>query len=97
MMFKYLPHTEEDIKQMLEVIGVNSLDDLFSEIPSKLLGKEMNIPASHSELEIHKRFTELAAKNKVLIPFVGAGAYDHYTPSVINHIIQRQEFLTAYT
>ena len=96
-MFKYLPHTEEDIKQMLEVIGVNSLDDLFSEIPSKLLGKGINIPASHSELEIHRRFAELAAKNKVLIPFVGAGAYDHYTPSVINHIIQRQEFLTAYT
>ena len=96
-MFKYLPHTEEDIKQMLEVIGINSLDDLFSEIPSELLGREMDLPASHSELEIHQRFADLAAKNKILTPFVGAGAYDHYTPSVINHIIQRQEFLTAYT
>ncbi len=96
-MFKYLPHTEEDIKEMLEVIGINSLDDLFSEIPSELLGREVDLPASHSELEIHQRFAELAAKNKVLTPFVGAGAYDHYTPSVINHIIQRQEFLTAYT
>ncbi len=96
-MFKYLPHTDEDIKHMLEVIGINSLDDLFSEIPSELLGREVDLPYSHSELEIHQRFAELAAKNKILTPFVGAGAYDHYTPSVINHIIQRQEFLTAYT
>ncbi len=96
-MFKYLPHTEEDIKQMLEVIGVNSLDDLFSEIPEQLLGKDLELPKSHSELEIYKRFSELAAKNKELIPFVGAGAYDHYTPSVIKHIVGRQEFLTAYT
>lgn len=96
-MFKYLPHTEEDIKQMLEVIGVNSLDDLFSEIPKELIVSDFDIPASLSELEIHKKFADLAAKNKVLIPFVGAGAYDHYTPSVINHIIERQEFLTAYT
>lgn len=96
-MFKYLPHTQEDIKQMLEVIGVNSLDDLFSEIPSNLLGKDLELPESLSELEIHKKFQSLAAKNKELIPFVGAGAYDHYTPSVIKHIIGRQEFLTAYT
>ena len=96
-MFKYLPHTEKDIQEMLEVIGINSLDDLFNEIPSDLLGREMDIPASLSELEIYKRFADLAAKNKYLIPFVGAGAYDHYTPSVIKHIIERQEFLTAYT
>ncbi len=96
-MFKYLPHTEEDIAQMLEVIGVNSLDDLFSEIPEDLKGLDLDLPLSHSELEIYKKFADLAAKNKQLIPFVGAGAYDHYTPSVINHVIQRQEFLTAYT
>lgn len=96
-MFKYLPHTEKDIQEMLEVIGVNNIDDLFSEIPSDMLGKDFNIPNAHSELEIYKRFTDLAAKNKYLIPFVGAGAYDHYTPSVIRHIIERQEFLTAYT
>ncbi|MBU1019767.1 MAG: aminomethyl-transferring glycine dehydrogenase subunit GcvPA [Firmicutes bacterium] len=96
-MFKYLPHTEADIKEMLEVIGVKSLDELFQEIPKELLGKDLDIPLSHSELEIYQRFNELAAKNKVLIPFVGAGAYDHYTPSVIRHLIERQEFLTAYT
>ena len=96
-MFKYLPHTQKDIQEMLEVIGVNSLDDLFNEIPSEMLGKGIDIPSSLSELEIYKRFADLSAKNKQLIPFVGAGAYDHYTPSVIKYIIGRQEFLTAYT
>jgi glycine dehydrogenase subunit 1 len=96
-MFKYLPHTEQDIKEMLEVIGVNSIDDLFAELPSELMEHDYNVPFSHSELELQKRFAELGEKNKQLIPFVGAGAYDHYTPSVIKHIVQRQEFMTAYT
>ena len=96
-MFKYLPHTEQDIKEMLQVIGVNDIDDLFLEIPSSLKNLDLDVPMSHSELEIHKRFNDLANMNQNLIPFVGAGAYDHYTPSVITHLIQRQEFLTAYT
>lgn len=96
-MFKYLPHTEDDIKKMLEVIGVNNIEDLFSEIPTELMGQDLNVPFSHSELELTKHFVELGNKNKQLIPFVGAGSYDHYTPSVIRHIIERQEFLTAYT
>jgi len=96
-MFKYLPHTQSDIKEMLEVIGVDNIDDLFAEIPSELMNRDLDLPKSHSELEIYKRFNDLAAKNKELIPFVGAGAYDHYTPSVIRHLIERQEFLTAYT
>ncbi len=96
-MFKYLPHTTDDIQKMLEVIGVNNIEDLFSEIPTELMGQDLNVPSSHSELELYQRFTELGAKNKKLIPFVGAGSYDHYTPSVIRHIIERQEFLTAYT
>lgn len=96
-MFKYLPHTLHDINEMLEVIGVSSIDDLFQEIPSELIGKDLDVPHSHSELEIYQRMNELASKNKVLIPFVGAGSYDHYTPSVIRHIVERQEFLTAYT
>lgn len=96
-MFKYLPHTEQDIKEMLEVIGVKNIDDLFLEIPEELKKLDLNVPKSHSELEIFKRFNDLANKNKVLIPFIGAGSYDHYTPSVIRHLIERQEFLTAYT
>ena len=96
-MFKYLPHTEEDIKQMLEVIGVDKIDDLFAEIPAELMGHDFDVPFSHSELELTKRFEELGKKNTALIPFVGAGSYDHYTPTAIRHIIERQEFLTAYT
>jgi glycine dehydrogenase subunit 1 len=96
-MFKYLPHTEQDIQHMLQVIGVQDINDLFLEIPASLKGFDLDVPRSHSELEIHRRFDALAAKNKPLIPFVGAGAYDHYTPSVIRHLIERQEFLTSYT
>ncbi len=96
-MFKYLPHTEQDIKEMLKVIGVSSIDELFSEIPEELMNLDLDVPNAHSELEIYQRFQSLASKNSELIPFVGAGVYDHYTPSVIKHIIERQEFLTAYT
>lgn len=96
-MFKYLPHTSEDIKEMLETIGVSSIDELFREIPEALMNPSYDVPSSHSELELKRRMNELAKKNLELIPFVGAGAYDHYTPSVIRPIIERQEFLTAYT
>ncbi|MFK5883081.1 MAG: aminomethyl-transferring glycine dehydrogenase subunit GcvPA [Candidatus Izemoplasma sp.] len=96
-MFKYLPHTESEIKEMLEVIGIDNIDELFNEVPQELLGHDFDIPNSKSELEINKFFKNLAGKNKELISFMGAGAYDHYTPSIIKHLISRQEFLTAYT
>ena len=96
-MFKYLPHTNDDIKAMLERIGVKDLDALFAEIPKELLNKDIDIPSSMSELEIFDHMNALAGSNKPLIPFIGAGAYDHYTPSIIRHLIERQEFLTAYT
>ncbi|MFH5882579.1 aminomethyl-transferring glycine dehydrogenase subunit GcvPA [Liberiplasma polymorphum] len=96
-MFKYLPHTHEDIKAMLETIGVKNIDALFADIPKELVHKDLDLPSSMSELEIYDHFEMLASMNKPLISFMGAGAYDHYTPSVIRHIIERQEFLTAYT
>lgn len=96
-MFKYLPHTKLDIEQMLQVIGVSDINDLFLEIPDSLKGLDLDVPQSHSELEIYQRFEELAQKNNVLVPFVGAGAYDHYTPSILRHLVERQEFLTSYT
>ena len=96
-MFKYMPHTEEDIKAMLKTIGVDNLDALFSEIPKSLMRDSVDLPSSMSELELHDHFKMLTNKNRPLIPFMGAGAYDHYTPSVIRHLIERQEFLTAYT
>ena len=96
--FCYFPHTEEDIREMLRKIGVNSLDDLNSDIPADFVYKgEYDLPDALSEQQVRDFFQGLAAKNTVLKVFAGAGAYDHYTPSVIPYITSRSEFLTAYT
>lgn len=97
-MHRFFPHTDEDIKQMLDVIGVKDLKGLYAEIPEQLkLKKELNLPEGMSEIEIRQRFHELTDKNKELVCFAGAGAYDHYTPSVIPYIASRSEFCTSYT
>lgn len=94
----YLPHTDEDVAQMLSVIGVSSLDELYAEIPEELkLHRELNIPSAKSEIEVRATIHQLAAHNKTLIPFAGAGAYDHYTPAVLPYITARSEFSTSYT
>ena len=95
---KYLPHTEEDIRRMLEVIGVSSVDDLFVDVPEEVIFKEeYDIPSAMSEIELRRHFRELAEKNKSLTVFAGAGVYDHYSPSVVPHLLSRSEFYTAYT
>lgn len=97
-MFKYFPHTPNDIKEMLDKIGVNSLDDLFKELPSHLkITSDLNLPNAMSEIEIRKHLKEIGNKNKEFISFLGAGSYDVYTPSVIGALTSRQEFLTSYT
>ena len=97
-MNRYIPHTEEDIKVMLEKIGVGSTDDLFSDIPEDVVFKgEYDIPSAMSEVELRKHFNELGNKNSNLTVFAGGGAYDHYSPSVIGHLLARSEFYTAYT
>ncbi len=98
MNYKYFPHTPEDINEMLEVCGKKSLEELFAEIPREIrFDKEYNLPTQMSEIEIRRFFKDLASKNKSLICFAGAGCYDHYSPAVINQIIERAEFLTSYT
>ncbi len=95
---KYFPHTPDDIEQMLSVIGVKSLDELYAEVPEELkLHRELNIPPAQSEIEVRRILSKLAAKNRPLIPFAGAGAYDHYTPAVIPYLAARSEFSTSYT
>lgn len=98
--FRYLPNTEQDRQDMLEVIGAKDIMDLFSDIPEKVrLDEPMDLPASLSEYELLKHARELASKNTTaseLPYFLGAGVYDHHIPAVVNHIISRQEFLTAY-
>lgn len=100
MSFSYFPHTEEDIQAMLARIGMKSLDDLYADIPKDVFfsdDKEYDLPSAYSEEEIRRRFAELESRNRNLTVFAGAGAYDHYAPSVIPYLLQRSEFITAYT
>ena len=98
MNFKYFPQTEEDIRQMLDAIGVKHLENLFDDVPQSVrIKNNYDIPSEMSEIEIRKFFKDLGDKNKQLVCFAGGGVYDHYTPSIINYITQRSEFLTSYT
>ena len=101
MLHRYLPMTEEDKQQMLQTIGVQSIDELFSDIPESVRFQgEYNIKPAKSEPELMKELMELAAKNvdmKTYTSFLGAGVYDHYIPTIVDHVISRSEFYTAYT
>lgn len=98
MAYKFFPHTEDDLREMLKVTGVNSLDDLYADIPEAIrFRKEYNLPEALSEVEVRKLFDELAQIGTPLKVFAGAGIYDHYAPAVVQNIIQRSEFLTSYT
>ncbi len=97
-MYKYFPHTPDDIQAMLDKIGVKDLEGLFAEIPESIRFRgEYDLPTAQSELEVRKAFEQLCATNQPLTVFAGAGVYDHYTPSVVPHIVGRSEFLTSYT
>lgn len=95
---KFIPHTDSDIRKMLDTIGVESINDLYKDVPAEVLfTRDYDIPSAMSEIELRRHFEELGAKNKNLVVFAGGGVYDHYSPSVISHIIERSEFYTAYT
>ena len=108
-MYKYFPHTEADLRVMLEKVGCKSLDDLYAQIPENATPHsdqvsenirfrgDYDIPLSASELEVRQAFQLLGSKNRQLVCFAGMGAYDHYTPSVIPNLLSRSEFLTSYT
>ena len=94
----YLPQTQADVQAMLDRIGVKKLEDLYSDVPAQFLHKgAYALPDALSEQEIRDYFASLEAMNTRLKVFVGQGAYDHYTPSVIPYLCSRSEFLTAYT
>ena len=98
MAFAYFPHTEDDIRAMLERIGVSSLEDLYSDVPEDVIYRDQyDLPDAMSEHEVRKYFDDIAAQNRQMLCLCGLGAYDHYSPAVISHIISRSEFLTAYT
>ncbi|GBC92236.1 putative glycine dehydrogenase (decarboxylating) subunit 1 [bacterium HR15] len=98
---RYIPHTEQDVRQMLDAIGVRSIRDLFADIPETLYLKEpLNIPPPLDEHALFRQLSSLAARNadtRRYLSFLGAGAYDHFIPAIVEAIISRGEFLTAYT
>lgn len=95
----YIPNTQIELDQMLQSIGVSSFEDLINNIPASLRYRHnLNIPDPLSELELIKHLTDLSENNKRYQSiFTGAGAYDHYIPAIVNSLISRSEFLTAYT
>ena len=98
MQYKFFPHTEEDIKLMLDKIGVPSLNALFAEVPEEIrFRRDYDLPNAKSEIEIRNLFGNLGKQNKQLTVFAGGGVYDHYTPSIVPYIVSRSEFLTSYT
>ena len=100
-MFPYIPNTPNETREMLKSIGVASIDDLFMDIPEEIrLNRDLKLDNPRSELEVEKRIKSLSNMNlgiDDLVCFLGAGAYDHYIPSVVKHITSRSEFYTAYT
>lgn len=100
-MYRYIGNTNEDKEQMLKEMGYDSVDSLFKAIPESVrLKSNLNIPSAQSEMELVKNLKSLSAKNLNMDDytcFLGAGAYDHFIPVVIDSLISRQEFYTAYT
>ncbi len=98
-MFPYLPHTQDEIRSMLDRIGVSTLDDLFADIPEgiRLKGK-LNLPDGVGEHQVFQELKELADANHTgAVNFLGCGIYDHLIPSTVGHLSGRSEFATAYT
>ena len=100
-MHKYIPNTDDVKQEMLDAIGVSSIEELFNDIPESLkVDGDLNLDKAQSEIEVRKDICGMVSKNKTteeLTCFLGAGTYDHYIPSIIKHIITRGEFLTSYT
>ncbi len=93
----FTPHTAEDQKIMLQKIGVASVKELLQQIPQELLYPSLNLPAALTEQALTRHMQQLAAKNKPLSNFIGAGCEEHFIPAAVNALSSRGEFLTAYT
>ncbi|HRT61821.1 MAG TPA: aminomethyl-transferring glycine dehydrogenase subunit GcvPA [Syntrophales bacterium] len=95
----YVPHTAEDQKAMMRTVGIRSLEDLFADIPDRYrLRRLLDLPTAGSEPEVFDLMKGLSAENTLpRITLAGAGAYHHYIPAVVGHVISRSEFYTAYT
>jgi glycine dehydrogenase subunit 1 len=97
---RYIPNSPDERAEMLRQLGAASIDNLFDSIPGALrLSDHLNVPAALSEIELLKQFDEMGVRNQGAgrISFLGGGAYSHYTPTIVDHLISRSEFFTAYT
>ena len=93
---RYIPHTEEDIRKMLDTLGLKKLEDLFQAIPKEYrLSKPLNLPEPLSEPDLLRHIQGLQVP--MMSGFLGAGAYHHFIPAVVSHLVSRSEFSTAYT
>ena len=96
----YIPHSPKERDEMLEAIGVEKMEDLFTAIPEKHRYPKLNLPDALTEMEAAAELSEISQANETandLVSFLGAGVYNHYIPAAINHILLRGEFYTAYT
>ena len=96
----YTPHTKADRDAMLQTIGVDRIEDLFQDLPQEHLFPEINLPSALTEMEVLTELQDIAWANdttRELVSFLGAGAYNHYTPAAVDAILRRGEFYTAYT
>jgi len=94
----YVPHTPEDVRRMLDVIGAPSVASLFDEIPASLRPKSFDLPEGKSEMDVLAHMESLAGKNACgQVSFLGAGFYDHHIPAAVDALSMRSEFYTAYT
>jgi glycine dehydrogenase subunit 1 len=98
---RYIPHTAEDVRQMLDAIGVDAVDDLFAGIPAGVrLQRPLKLPPALAEGELLRELKQLARQNATVdshLSFLGGGAYNHFIPAVVDQMVSRSEFYTAYT
>ena len=97
-MIPYIANTQDEVKEMLQAIGISSMDELFQDIQSHQKPQTFDLPQGLNEFQVLERINQLAAKNySNLVPFIGGGYYDHYVPSAVKAMVSRGEFYTAYT
>ena len=94
----FIPHTPDEVQEMLSVVGVRNLDDLFADIPPEMRPKHFDLPKGQSEFAVCRYFEDLAAANvSPAVSFLGAGFYVHYVPRAVDALSGRSEFYTSYT
>jgi glycine dehydrogenase subunit 1 len=96
----FTPHTKNDLEAMLETIGVANIDELFNCLPAEHMHPKLELPSALTEMEVLTELQEIAWANdsaREMVSFLGAGAYNHYSPAVVDSILRRGEFYTAYT